>query len=117
MANNNEISMDELRNQIKDLSASEQTRLFKKYLSQTEHRIEQASGNPWLDYCRRHPEDPLCRHYQGVSDQRSRSSKQEERRLKSSEGREPQEDYLRNMPSGGGCTEAWEYLSEYRRGR
>lgn len=58
-------------------------------------------------YCEDHPEDPICGGL-GVPE-RSRNG--------DADATDPFRTFLRNAPVGGGCTETWEYLSQYRGGR
>jgi hypothetical protein len=116
-------SLDGLKESILDLSAEDRNRLLRRLgtgiaddstLTSPAHREE----TPFEVHCREYPEDPLCTGAvptwgmptpppvtpQGPPTSSSRSQSHADRR------------HLRGFPSGGGCTEAWEFLSAMRGG-
>ena len=99
-------SIGELKEAIETLPDDERAVVIEAL--HTEQRDEGEPRRPsppdaLREYCRAHPEDPLCR---GIEHgQRSRDAR--------SSARDVFDEYPR-APPGGGCTEMWEYLSQYR---
>ncbi len=119
-------SLDDLKQSILDLSGEDRDRLLRRLTREAAYDEYHASTTsaeetPLEAYCREYPEDPLCARVAGRG---AMSTEAPTRRPTSPSGaseteRYPSRDYrshVRGFPSGGGCVEAWEFLSAMRGG-
>ena len=119
-------SLDDLKQSILELSGEDRDRLLRRLAwdaAYDEYHTSTASEEetPLEAYCREYPEDPLCARVAG----RGTTSTVMPTRMPTSQSgaseaeRHPGQDYrshVQGFPSGGGCAEAWEFLSAMRGG-
>ncbi|WP_380674308.1 hypothetical protein [Salinigranum sp. GCM10025319] len=115
-------SLDDLKESILDLSAEDRNRLLRRVAAGVTADPDDQEGTPFEAYCREYPDDPLCAGAVPAWGTSTSTPTPPPMTLQGSPTRpsrrqsHPDRSHLRGFPSGGGCAEAWEFLSAMRGG-
>lgn len=112
-------SLDDLKASILDLPGEDRNRLLRRVIRETDYAgrrmpAERHVETPLEAYCREYSDDPICT---GSTTLPSSSATPTSVTRTRRRGDQSDRSHLRGLPSGGGSTEAWEYLSGVREGR